>query len=220
MAAAVELVASDGHRLSAYRADPPGRARGAVVVLQEIFGVNDHIRAVTDGFADDGYVAIAPALFDRLRRGVELGYSAEAIAVGVDLRRRTDLDGAMRDIAAAAASAEMAVGVVGYCLGGFLAWIAAARVHGLACAVSYYGGGVLEHATERPRCPVMLHFSDRDDATPVAGVQSFAAAHPEQAVHVYAAEHGFNCDHRAAHHEPAASLARQRTLAFMGLHLG
>lgn len=217
---AVELVASDGHRLSAYRADPAGAPRGAVVVLQEIFGVNDHIRAVTDGFAAAGYAAIAPALFDRLRPGVELGYSVEAIAVGVDLRRRTDLDGAMRDIAAAAASADIATGVVGYCLGGFLAWLAAARVDALACAVSYYGGGVLEHAGERPRCPVMLHFSDRDDATPVAGIESFAAAHPDQAVHVYAAEHGFNCDHRAAHDAPAADLARERTMAFLRRHLG
>jgi len=219
MGAAVELVASDGHRLSAYRADPPGAPRGAVVVLQEIFGVNDHIRAVTDGFAAAGYAATAPALFDRLRPGVELGYSAEAIAVGVDLRRRTDLDGAMRDIAAAA-SADIATGVVGYCLGGFLAWLAAARVDGLACAVSYYGGGVLEHADERPRCAVMLHFSDRDDATPVAGVESFAAAHPDQAVHVYAAEHGFNCDQRGAFDAAAAQLARERTLAFLRRHIG
>ena len=218
MGAAIELVASDGQRLGAYRADPPGAARGAVVVLQEIFGVNDHIRAVADGFAADGYIAVAPAVFDRLRPGVELGYSADAISVGVGLRRRTDLDGAMRDIAAAMPAGK--VGVVGYCLGGFLAWLAASRVNGLACAVSYYGGGILEHAGERPRCPVLLHFSDRDDATPVAGIEALAAAHPDQAVHVYTAEHGFNCDQRGAFDAAAAQLARERTLAFLRRHIG
>ncbi|HWM85690.1 MAG TPA: dienelactone hydrolase family protein [Kofleriaceae bacterium] len=218
----IELTASDGHQLSAYRADPSGAPRGGLVVVQEIFGVNSHIRQVCDGFAADGYLAIAPAMFDRLERGVDLGYSPETIAVGRDLRARSNLDDGMKDVAAAAAASASAgkIGVVGYCYGGLVAWVAAARVPGLACSVAYYGGGILGHIEQRPSCPVMLHFGERDDMLPLDGVKRLAAAHPTQVVHVYAADHGFNCDQRGSYDAAAAKLARERTLSFLREHLG
>src|SRR5450759_3687031 len=139
----IQLIASDGHKLDAYRADPAGKPRGAVVVVQEIFGVNSHIRSVADGFAADGYLAIAPALFDRARRNVELGYAPEDIAAGRELKAASPTDAALLDIAAAVRAAAPAgkVGVVGYCWGGYLTWMAAAKLPSLSCAVPYYGGG-------------------------------------------------------------------------------
>ncbi len=217
-----ELVASDGHRLAAYQAAPSGAPRGGVVVVQEIFGVNAHIRQVADGFAAAGYLVVAPALFDRVQRGVDLGYRPDDVARGRELKARSSLDAAMLDVAAAVAAASAAgrVGIVGYCWGGFVAWLAAARVPGLACAVPYYGGGILDHSEERPACPVLCHFGERDAMIPVAGVKAFAAAHPEHTIEIYPADHGFNCDHRGSHDAPAAALARDRTLAFFRRHVG
>ncbi|HTE50964.1 MAG TPA: dienelactone hydrolase family protein, partial [Kofleriaceae bacterium] len=185
----IELTASDGHRLAAYCAEPPGPVRGGVVVIQEIFGVNSHIKAVSDGFAADGYVAIAPALFDRVERNVDLGYTADTVAAGRELRAGVAIDDAIKDVAAAVAAAapQGKVGLVGYCWGGFVVWMAAARVDGLSAAVSYYGGGVLENASERPRCPTMLHFGEQDSISPPEKVAAFAAAHPTLAVHIYPA---------------------------------
>ena len=218
----IELTASDGHRFAAYRAEPTGPARGGVVVIQEIFGVNSHIKAVTDGFAADGYVAIAPAMFDRVERDVDLGYTAETVAAGRALKAKVATDDAMKDVAAAVAAAAPSgkVGMVGYCWGGFVAWMAAARVEGLAAAVSYYGGGVLENAGERPRCPTMLHFGDRDSISPPDKVDAFAAAQPTLLVHLYPADHGFNCDPRGSHDAPSAKLARERTLELFRRHVG
>ena len=217
-----ELTAADGFVLSAYRADPAGRARGGLVVAQEIFGINSHIRSVCDGFAADGYLAIAPALFDRYQPGFDVGYSPEDIAKGRELKGKANIDAALKDIGAArdiAASAGK-VGVVGYCWGGYVAWMAAARVAGLACAVPYYGGGMLEAVGEHPKCPVSAHFGERDTGIPVDGVRKFVAAHPEIQVHIYAADHGFNCDQRASYNAPAAKLARERTLSFLQQHVG
>lgn len=218
----IELTASDDHRLAAYRAEPPARARGGIVVIQEIFGVNSHIKAVTDGFAADGYVAIAPAMFDRVERGVDLGYTAAAVAAGRALRAKVATDDAMKDVAAAVAAAAPSgkVGIVGYCWGGLVAWMAAARVDGLAAAVSYYGGGVMENAREQPRCPTMLHFGERDSISPPDAIAAFVAAHPTLPVHVYPADHGFNCDPRASYDAPSAELARERTVDFFRRHLG
>ena len=218
----IELTASDGHTLAAYRAEPAGRPRGAVVVIQEIFGVNSHIKAVSDRFAADGYVAVAPAMFDRVQRDVDLGYTSETVAKGRELRAAVALDDAMKDVGAAVAAGAGAgkVGIVGYCWGGFVVWMAAARVDGLAAAVSYYGGGVLENAGERPRCPVMLHFGERDGISPPEGIARFRGAHPDLAVHVYPADHGFDCEPRASHDAACARLARERTLAFLRRHVG
>jgi carboxymethylenebutenolidase len=218
----IELTAADGFRLSAYRADPPGKRRGALVVAQEIFGVNSHIRSVCDGYAADGYVAIAPALFDRYERDVDIGYTPADVARGRELKARAKADVALLDVDAARAAVAFAgnVGIVGYCWGGYLAWIAAARVAGFACAVPYYGGGVTDAIAEQPKCPVMAHFGERDSMIPAAGVKALAAAHPAAQVFLYPADHGFNCDQRSAFDPAAASLARERTLAFLRRHIG
>jgi len=218
----IELTAADGFRLSAYRADPAGMPRGGLVVAQEIFGVNSHIRGVCDGFAADGYVAIAPALFDRYERDVDIGYTPADVARGRELKARAKADAALLDVDAARAAVAGAgkVGIVGYCWGGYLAWIAAARVTGFACAVPYYGGGMTDAIAEQPKCPVMAHFGERDAMIPAAGVAVLAAAHPSAQVFLYPADHGFNCDQRGAYDAAAASLARERTLAFLRRHIG
>ena len=223
MGIAIELTASDGFKLAAYRADPPGKPRGGLVVVQEIFGVNSHIRSVCDGYAADGYVAIAPALFDRAERGVDIGYTAEDMTRGRGLMSKVTMPNALRDVTAArdvlAASAGK-VGIVGYCWGGTVSWMAAAHVAGLAAAVTYYGGGILDAANEKPECPVMMHFGERDGHIPAAGVREFAAAHPGIPVFLYPADHGFNCDQRGSYDAAAAKLARERTLAFLRQHVG
>jgi carboxymethylenebutenolidase len=218
----IELTAADGFRLAAYRAEPAGTPRGGLVVVQEIFGVNSHIRSVCDGYAADGYRVVAPALFDRCARDFEVGYTAADVARGRELKAMAGIDAALLDVAAArdAVAGAGKVGVVGYCWGGYVAWMAAARLPGFACAVPYYGGGMLEAATERPQCPVLCHFGERDMHIPVGGVRRFAAAQPGVEVHVYAADHGFNCDQRGSYDAAAAGLARERTIAFMRRHLG
>jgi len=218
----IQLVAADGHKFDAYRADPAGKPRGAIVVVQEIFGVNSHIRSMADGYAADGYVAIAPALFDRVEKCIELGYTPEDIARGRELKAASPTERALLDIAAAVQAAASAgkVGIIGYCWGGFLAWMAAAELPGLACAVPYYGGGILDNTDLVPRCPVMGHFGERDSMIPVEGVKKLAAKHPGQQIYIYAADHGFNCDQRGSFDAPAAKLARERTLAFLRTHVG
>jgi carboxymethylenebutenolidase len=218
----IELTAADGHKLAAYRAEPSGKPRGGIVVIQEIFGVNSHIRSVADGFAAEGYLAIAPAMFDRVTRNVEIGYTPEDIAKGRELKAKVSMDDAMRDTSAAIGAAAEAgkVGIVGYCWGGLVVWMAAARVEGLAGAVSYYGGGVPDNIDMAPKCPVMLHFGERDHGIPVASVKTLAAAHPRQMVHIYPADHGFNCDQRGSYDAASASQARQRTLEFFKKLLG
>jgi carboxymethylenebutenolidase len=218
----LELTAADGSGLCAYRADPAGRPRGGLVVAQEIFGINSHIRSVCDGFAADGYLAIAPALFDRYQRGFEVGYKPDDIAKGRELKAKAQIDAALKDVSAArdAAAGAGKVGIVGYCWGGLVAWMAAARLDRFACAIPYYGGGMLEAQAERPRCPVIAHFGERDSGIPVDGVRKFAAAHPEIEVYLYPADHGFNCDQRGSHDAVSSKLARSRTLAFLQRHVG
>jgi carboxymethylenebutenolidase len=222
MGHAITLTAADGFVLSAYRADPDGAPRGALVVAQEIFGVNSHIRSVCDGYAADGYRVIAPALFDRYVKGVDIGYTAADIARGRELKAMAVTDAALKDIAAARdALADCGkVGILGYCWGGFIAWMSACRLDGYACAVPYYGGGMLEAVGETPRCPVLAHFGERDMVIPVDGVRQFAAAHPAAQIHIYAADHGFNCDQRGSYDAAAAALARERTLRFLRQHVG
>jgi len=226
MGRTIELTASDGHKLAAYRATPDemraGKPRGAVVVIQEIFGVNSHIKAVVDGFAADGYVAIAPAMFDRVQRNFDVGYAPGDIEKGRDLRAKITVDMAMKDVAAAvkAASAAGSVGIVGYCWGGFVAWMASARVPGLACAVPYYGGGILDNQDIEPRVPLMGHFGEKDQHIPVEGVKKLAEKHPKHQIFIYSADHGFNCDHRGSYHAPSARQARERTLGFFREHVG
>ncbi|MDJ0971305.1 MAG: dienelactone hydrolase family protein [Kiloniellales bacterium] len=216
----IELTAADGHRLGAYLARPAGAPKAGLVVVQEIFGINRHIRAVTEGFAADGYLAIAPALFDRREHGLELGYEAEDVARGRELKAATSWEEAAQDVGAAIEAAAEAgpVGVVGYCWGGSIAWLAACRLP-VAAAVGYYGGQVRELSGETPRCPVLLHFGDQDAAIPLDDVDEVRRLHPEVPIHLYPAGHGFNCDLRGSYHAESAALARERSLAFLAEHL-
>jgi carboxymethylenebutenolidase len=217
------LTAADGHRLSAYRATPAGTPRGALVVIQEIFGVNAHIKKVTDGFAADGYVAIAPALFDRVERDFETGYAPADIERGRMVRGKLQIEDAVKDVAAAVTEAQKTgrkVGVVGYCFGGTMAWLAATRIPGVAAAASFYGGGVADAAGEQPRCPVIFHFGETDASIPKDHWDRIKAQHPTLPMHIYPAGHGFSCDERGSFHEPSARQARQRTIDFFREHVG
>jgi len=223
MGQTMTLKASDGHEFSAYQADPATPNGCGLVVIQEIFGVNSHIRSVTDGFAADGYRAIAPALFDRLERGHEAGYEAPDVERGRALMGQIDFDDAVRDVTAtveALAADGLKVGVVGYCWGGSLAWAAATRIDGVGCAVGYYGGKIPDLADAQPRCPVMLHFGELDQGIPMDRVAIIGEKHPDLPLHIYKAGHGFNCDQRGSYDADSAALARQRTMAFFGEHLG
>ena len=219
----IELMAKDGHAFGAYRAEPAGTPRGGLVVLQEIWGVNDHIRKVADGYAADGYLVVAPELFDRVERDLVMDeYTNETRTRGFGAMQKLNHDEVLLDIDAAAESVSNAgrVGIVGFCFGGRMAWLAAARVSGLSAAVAYYGGGIPGMAAEQPKCPVILHFGERDQHIPVASVQEFAKAHASLPIYIYPADHGFNCDQRGSYDAAAAKLARERTLEFLRKHLG
>lgn len=213
----IRLTAKDGFALSAWRAAPAGTPRGGVVVLQEIFGLNAHIRSVADRFAAEGYLAVAPALFDRVRPGIELDYRPQDVTEGAAIRARTTMDAALADVHAAVCEASSAgpVGVVGYCWGGTLAYAAAARLEGVAASVCYYGGGIAGLLAEPPHAPTIMHFGARDAHIPLTDVDKIRQAYPHLSVFVYDADHGFNCDARASYDAAAADLARQRTLAFL-----
>ncbi|HEX9397731.1 MAG TPA: dienelactone hydrolase family protein [Burkholderiales bacterium] len=218
----IELTASDGHKFAAWRADPVGKPRGGIVVIQEIFGLNSHVKSVADGYATDGYLAIAPAMFDRVQRGFDVGYQAGDIAKGREVRGKVTNDMALKDAEAAikAAAAAGKVGIVGYCWGGLITWLAAAKLSGLAAAVPYYGGGILDNAGLEPKVPLMGHFGERDAHIPVDGVRKLAAQHKKHQIFIYAADHGFNCDQRGSYDASAAGQARDRTLAFFRQHIG
>jgi carboxymethylenebutenolidase len=228
MGTMIQLQSADGFKFDAYVAQPAQAPRAAVVVLQEIFGVNDHIRKVADGYAQAGYLAIAPATFARSKTGVELGYTPDDMNAGFALKTAIEelpAPGVIADIQAAvdyaAAQTKGKVGVVGYCWGGLLTWRSAALVSGLSAAVPYYGGGVTSEveAQRQARCPVLAHFGDKDHWIPLETVEAFKKAQPGIEVHVYQADHGFNCDQRGSYNEAAAKLARQRTLDFFAKHL-
>lgn len=228
----IHLTAADGTQIAAYEAQPTGSPRGAVVVLQEIFGLNAHIRAVADGYAREGYYVVAPAMFHRVSAGVELGYTPDDIQRGFGLKQSAQallpqllgdvqaaIDHAARGGKAAGAPKSLKVGVVGYCWGGLLSWRAATRLSGVAAAAPYYGGGMHNELDHAPQCPTMAHLSDHDDYVPLDGVKKLQAAHPGVIVHLYEAMHGFNCDQRGSYNADAAALAKQRTLAFFAQHL-
>ena len=223
----IDLRAADGTAIPAYVAEPPSAPRGGLVLLQEIFGVNAHIRAVADGYAAQGFRVVAPSTFQRVKSGVELGYSQDDMGAGFALKTAVDglpAPGVLQDIQAAIDHAASAgkVGIVGYCWGGLLTWRAACPLHGLAAAVPYYGGGVTAEpdASLAPQVPVLAHFGEQDHWIPLDSVLAFQRRHPGVEVHVYAANHGFNCDQRGAYDAAAATLARQRTLAFLAEHVG
>jgi len=222
----ITLKANDGHSFSAYEKTPSsGIVRGGLVVVQEIFGVNAHIRRVADGYAADGYRVIAPAIFDRAERGVDIGYEKADMERGFALRKAIPLDHMVADIAAAVAALTSSgnVGVVGYCLGGSLAWLAAARIAGVAAAVGYYGGMIAAHLDDKPRCPVMLHFGEEDAGIPLSDVEKIKAASDPSLVQVFTyrdAGHAFNREGNAAWRAEPARVARERTIAFLREHVG
>jgi carboxymethylenebutenolidase len=217
----IDITASDGHRLSAYIAKPEGATIGALVMLQEFFGVNAHIRAMAEQYADDGFYTIAPAIFDRVERGVELGYDPAGMQKGRELRARLNLDEIMLDVQAAidAVAPFGPVAALGYCWGGSLAYLAAARLSGVVCAVGYYGAQIAGHANETPHAPVLLHFAENDEYIPLADVEKIRAAHPEIEIYVYAGtEHGFSCNDRKFYEPRSAALARRRSLIYLNQH--
>jgi len=214
----LRLRAADGHELGAYRAAPQGTPRGGVVVLQEIFGVNSHIRNVCDRFAAEGYVAIAPALFDRFQRDFESGYSPEEVAVARGFMASFDWEALVADTRAAmdrVLEETKPVSIVGFCLGGSLAYIAATRFDDLASAVSYYGGKIVSHADTKPLCPVMMHFGETDQSIPMSDVEIVKAKRPDTEIFTYPAGHGFNCDERGAYDAAQAAIAWKRTLGLL-----
>lgn len=217
-----QLQAADGHKFDAYIAQPTGEPKAGIVVIQEIFGVNAHIRSVADRFAQAGYLTIAPALFDRTERDVELDYTPEAIQKGMQIVQRVPLDRTLSDIAAAIQylreHGARKVGVVGYCWGGTLAWVSNTRLHPDA-TVSYYGGGIQNHIHEKATCPAIFHFGLLDKHIPQTVVEQVRHEYPGFSVFTYEADHGFNCDARASYNEAAAKLARQRTLAHFDEYL-
>ncbi|RYF79316.1 MAG: dienelactone hydrolase family protein [Comamonadaceae bacterium] len=223
----IDLSAKDGVTFPAYVAEPEGTPKGAIVVVPEIFGVNSHIRSVADGYAAAGYLAVAPSTFHRVKPGVELGYTEDDMKAGFALKTAVEelpAPGVLQDLQAAVEYAGRAgkVGIVGYCWGGLLTWRAASELSGLSAAVPYYGGGMTspEESARAPKVPVLAHFGDQDHWIPLATVEAFREAHPEVEVHVYAANHGFNCDQRGSYDAAAAQLARERTLAFFAQHVG
>ena len=208
-----ELAAADGHQFSAYRSEPNGAPKGAVVVLQEIFGVNRHIRRVTDQFAEMGYVAVAPALFDRVKTDVALAYDEAGVTEGAELMKQVGLEGPLADIQAAVDAVKSAgkVAVVGYCWGGYLAYLSGNHVTGLACAIGYYGGGIVDDHRAKRKVPTLLHFGEKDPLIPFDAVTQFRARRPDVSAFSYAAGHGFNCDERNSYDAEAADKALDRT---------
>jgi carboxymethylenebutenolidase len=213
----IELQARDGHSFSAYRAEPTDEPKGAIVILHDAFGVDPHIKGIADSFAEQGYVAVAPSLFDRARRGIVLGYDEAGTSEGLHLQSQISPDAIFEDIQTAVDSAGKAgkagkVAVIGYCWGGYLAYIGANRLAGLACAVGYYGTGVTDEGYGKRRVPTLLHFGENDPLNPSDAVTSFRFAHPDVSAFSYEAGDGFSCEYRESYQEEAATLALERTL--------
>ena len=218
----IKLTASDNFQLGGYRADPATTPKAAVVVIQEIFGVNHHIRAVCDRIAGNGYVAIAPAIFDRIERDFQCGYSPEEIAVARKFVANPDWTAMLRDTQAAIDAVKDVgpVGIVGFCLGGSVVYAAATKLSGLSAAIGYYGGAIVRFADDKPKVPTQLHFGEKDAGIPLTDVEIIRAKRPDVEIHIYpGAQHGFNCEERASYDKASADIARQRSIAFFAGHL-
>jgi carboxymethylenebutenolidase len=216
------LTAADKHQLAAYRADPSGASMGGIVVIQEIFGVNHHIRAVCDRLAQQGYTAVAPALFDRTEKNFECGYSPDEIANARKFIASPDWGAMLRDTQAAIddLKKEGPVGIVGFCLGGSIAFLGATQGSGLTAAVCYYGGAIAKFADEKPKCPTLMHFGEKDQSIPMSDVEIVKRKRTDCEIYTYPdAGHGFHCDERASYNEAAAKVAWGRTLEFLGKHV-
>ncbi|SCB17366.1 carboxymethylenebutenolidase [Bradyrhizobium yuanmingense] len=218
----IKLTASDNFQLGAYRADPAGTPKGAVVVIQEIFGVNHHIRSVCDRLAGEGYVAIAPSIFDRTAPNFQSGYSPDEIAEARKFVANPDWAAMLRDTQAAidAVRSVGPVGIIGFCLGGSIAFVAATRLTGLKAAIGYYGGAVVRFADETPKVPTQLHFGEKDAGIPLADVETIKSKRPDVEVFIYpGAQHGFHCDERASYDKASADIAWPRSMDFFAKHL-
>jgi carboxymethylenebutenolidase len=218
----VTLTSSDGFKLGAYRADPKGAPKGAVVVIQEIFGVNHHIRAVTDRLADAGYVAIAPAVFDRMEKNFQTGYGPEDMTAARAMVGKADFPAMLRDTQAAIDAVKGAgkVGITGFCMGGTIAFLAAADLSGLSASVAYYGGMIAKNADKKTKVPTMMHFGEKDAGIPMPDVEAIKAKQSGAEIFVYeGAQHGFHCDERASYDKKSAETAWPRTLDFFAKHL-
>ena len=218
----IKLKASDGFQSGGYRADPTGTPKGAIVVIQEIFGVNHHIRAVCDRLASAGYVAIAPSIFDRIEPNFQSGYSPDEIAVARKFVANPDWPAMLLDTQAAidAVKSVGPIGIIGFCLGGSVAYAAATKLTGLSAAVGYYGGAVVRFADDKPKVPTQLHFGEQDQGIPLTDVDTIKAKRPEVEVYVYpGAQHGFHCDERPSYDKASADIAWPRSLDFFAKHL-
>jgi carboxymethylenebutenolidase len=215
------LPAKDGHRLLAYQSQPVGDVRGGIVIIQEAFGVNNYVRSVVDRYAAHGYHAIAPALYDRQQTDVRLGYSGSDLAAARKLRGALDWDEVIADVEAAIAAVAPAgkVGIVGFCVGGSVAWLAATRLP-VSAAVSYYGRDIVGFVDRRPRCPTMVHYAERDHHIPLSDVETVREAYPELPIYVFPGEHGFDCDARPSFNAESAATAGARTLALFRKFIG
>lgn len=213
----ITLSAEDGHSLSAYIAEAANHPKGGIVIVQEIFGINDHIQNVCDRFARRGYTAIAPALFDRIQPRIQLDYDSEGVAQGRQLKQTCSEELALKDISAAMNYIKTSgkTSIIGYCWGGTLAYLSAVKISGFSKAVGYYGGGIAALKNETPQIPIMLHFGDQDTSVPMTDVDAIMTARPETIIHVYQAGHGFNCDRRAGYNADATKLALKRSLDFI-----
>ena len=218
----ITLTASDGFKLGGYRADPAGSPKGAIVVIQEIFGVNHHIRSVCDRIAAEGYVAIAPSIFDRSQPNFQCGYTPDEIANARKFIANPDWPAMLRDTQAAIAAVKNIgpVGIIGFCLGGSIAYAAATKLSGLSAAVGYYGGAVVRFADDKPTVPTQLHFGEKDAGIPLSDVETIKSKRPEVEVFTYpGAQHGFHCDERASYDKASADIAWPRSMAFFAAHL-
>ena len=222
MGARISLTTADDFELGGYRADPPGTPKGGLVVIQEIFGVNHHIRNVCDRFAAQGYAAVAPAVFDRIERDFECGYSPAEIEHARTFIPKIDWAAMMHDTAAAIKAVRDAgkVGIVGYCLGGSVAFLAACNLDGLSCAIGYYGGAIAKNADKKPKVPTLLHFGDQDQSIAMSNVEIVKNKRPDCEVYVYHAGHGFSCDERPSYNDDAHKEALGRTLAWLTRYVG
>ena len=209
----ITIEGKDGFELGAYLARPQGDAKGGVLVIQEIFGVNGHIREVADGYANEGYLAIAPKIFDRIEKDIELGYEEADMGRGIELAfQKLEMETTLSDLQVAIdrlKTEQSSIGVVGYCFGGLLTWLSACQLTGVNAAASYYGGGVVNHADKKAKCPVMMHFGELDAHIPMSDVEQIRQAQPDAQVFSYDADHGFNCDHRGSYDSSASSFFSQ-----------
>ncbi|HEX2654374.1 MAG TPA: dienelactone hydrolase family protein [Xanthobacteraceae bacterium] len=217
MGRSISLTSADGFELGGYRADPADRSRGGVVVVQEIFGVNTHIRSVCDRFAALGYTAVAPSLFDRFARNFQSGYSPDEIAEARKLMANIDWTKLLDDTGAGVDALRSIgpVAVIGFCMGGSVAFLAAARIEGLAASIAFYGGQIARHGDERPHCPVQMHFGEKDEGIPMSDVTTIRGKRPDCEIYTYPAGHGFYCDQRASFHAESAMIAWGRSLEFL-----